>query len=504
MQFFLKKYLISIALLLLLGSCSHTHQNPAEVIIEKRIYVDEEISKIIRSQVIQFEQDSMLIIDNDTIITASTICNYFSNNDYKPIWTTQEQLSIIGKELLQVLDSLNWHGLFSESYNVFYLHQKISQISNSDTSKINITRLYELNILLTNNFLKIITDLRDGSINPETLKREWKIKNGDTSLISFLNSAVNLNDIQSVISSVDSKKPQYVLLKKYLRDNLILSDQYKKMNDTTSLDSLNKNTVVILTNMERWRWETDPVSDHRIEINVPSYELTFFAYDTIALTSKIICGKPDTPSPYRLDSRINYYYVYPYWIIPFSIATKEILPKLKINPSYLTKNNIQVLDRRGNIVTDTIEWKKYSVKRFPFTLRQRDGDENTLGMLKFIFPNKYGIYLHDTNAPGLFKKEMRALSHGCIRLEKARQLASIISDCCSRNFNKDSLELYISKKERHRINLDIQIPIQLRYYTAIADSSGIHFYNDIYSIDSLIGSSYRDLNLHDNALKQDL
>ena len=105
-----------------------------------------------------------------------------------------------------------------------------------------------------------------------------------------------------------------------------------------------------------------------------------------------------------------------------------------------------------------------SKRSFPFTLRQRDGDENTLGVLKFIFPNKYGIYLHDTNAPGLFKKEMRALSHGCIRLEMARQLAALISTCCSRDFNNDSLQYYISTKERHKVNLEIKLPVHIRYF----------------------------------------
>ena len=107
-------------------------------------------------------------------------------------------------------------------------------------------------------------------------------------------------------------------------------------------------------------------------------------------------------------------------------------------------------------------------------------------VLKFIFPNKYGIYLHDTNAPGLFKKEMRALSHGCIRLEMARQLAALISTCCSRDFNNDSLQYYISTKERHKVNLEIQLPVHIRYFTAEADSLEIIFYKDVYRIDSLM------------------
>jgi murein L,D-transpeptidase YcbB/YkuD len=261
--------------------------------------------------------------------------------------------------------------------------------------------------------------------------------------------------------------------------------------DLITYDSLSQRINQLMMNMERWRWEDVTDEDYTITINIPSYALQFYACRVPVMNSKVIIGKPETPTPFLLDSKVSYFYVYPYWFVPFSIATKEILPILKRDTGYLEKNNMDILDRNGNVMDATvIRWKKYSEEYFPFTIRQRDGDENTLGVLKFIFPNKYGIYLHDTNSHSLFSKEYRALSHGCIRLEKAKELAELITEYCAINFNSDSLQEYVNNKERRRVDLFRPLPIHIRYYTAVADSNSIHFYDDVYSIDKKMNDSF--------------
>jgi murein L,D-transpeptidase YcbB/YkuD len=148
---------------------------------------------------------------------------------------------------------------------------------------------------------------------------------------------------------------------------------------------------------------------------------------------------------------------------------------------------MEVLNMRNEVIDHkTINWKKYSLKYFPFRLRQRDGSENTLGVLKFMFSSPYGIYLHDTNSHGLFKKQNRWLSHGCIRLEKARELAELICETSAENFNRDSLDHYISIKTRQQVNIKPSIPIHIRYFTIEADSNNFNFYKDAYQIDSMM------------------
>jgi murein L,D-transpeptidase YcbB/YkuD len=140
----------------------------------------------------------------------------------------------------------------------------------------------------------------------------------------------------------------------------------------------------------------------------------------------------------------------------------------------------------------SVNWTKYTAKNFPFILRQRDGDENTLGILKFIFPNNNRIYLHDTNSKGMFNNDDRNLSHGCIRLEKALELAEEISKCCALNFNSDTISKYVNFKTRKLFTLYKPLPILIRYYTIKADSSRISIYPDVYSIDKKIIQSLAD------------
>jgi murein L,D-transpeptidase YcbB/YkuD len=233
-------------------------------------------------------------------------------------------------------------------------------------------------------------------------------------------------------------------------------------------------------NMERWRWEK-PVQDERyVWINIPSY--TFWLIDTgvEVLKSRIICGAPDKQSP-ELNSTVNYFIIYPYWNIPFSIATKELLPAIQRDTGYLRKHNIDVLDHKNNVVDPAkIKWKKFNEKKFPYKLRQRDGDENTLGVLKFIFPNPFGVYLHDTNARNLFRKEIRALSHGCFRLEKAKEFAEYLVQSDTLLFTVDSLHYYLQQKVQKRVPVTPHLPVQIRYFTCEADDNGVIFYNDVY------------------------
>ena len=132
----------------------------------------------------------------------------------------------------------------------------------------------------------------------------------------------------------------------------------------------------------------------------------------------------------------------------------------------------------------TIKWSQYSEKYFPFHLRQRDGAENTLGVLKFMFSNPYAIYLHDTNSRTLFSKENRWLSHGCIRLDKAKNFAQLLCETSTYNFNTDSLNRYMLIKSRIKVAIYPEIPIHIRYYSIEADSNNVNFYPDVYQIDS--------------------
>ena len=137
-----------------------------------------------------------------------------------------------------------------------------------------------------------------------------------------------------------------------------------------------------------------------------------------------------------------------------------------------------MLDRKGNIVDpDTLNWQSYTAKYFPVSLRQREGPDNSLGVIKFIFDNPYAVFLHDTNTKSLFRKKTRMFSHGCIRMEKALELAKYLAP------DPEKVDSKLRLKERYTINLSKPIPIYTRYFTCEYIHDKLNFYEDIYGLD---------------------
>lgn len=499
--------------MIFISSCVRKHEKPAEVVVSKHeeVNVNDEVSELIKDQLEQYSIDSILIIDNDTLKTSKWILSVFTKNNFQPLFTDKQSLLPVADSLILFAKNSLRAGLFPPFDHIRKIEEKVHSFF-SPESAINITRIYEANLLLSDLYFNLAVDLKFGMINDSTFSKSWKGNyKGIGEMSDSLYAAIKQNSIAPSLQAFEPQKEQYIFLKSHLNELIDTLAQLENFHstemsnvisdETTSsktdslfchqLDSINYLVYKVAINMERIKWEKENYFDYYIRVNIPSNILKFYSCDTLTLTSKTISGRTETPSPSRLDSRITHFYIFPYWTVPLSIATKEILPKLKISNEYLAKHNMDVLDYKGNVLDiEKINWKKYSEKYFPFKLRQRDGDENTLGVIKFMFSNRYGIYLHDTNARNLFKKEKRALSHGCIRVEKATQLAGIISNCCVNNFGPDSLEYYLKIKERKQVNLKRPLPVQIRYYTAEADSSSIQFYNDTYFIDRKMINSF--------------
>lgn len=153
-----------------------------------------------------------------------------------------------------------------------------------------------------------------------------------------------------------------------------------------------------------------------------------------------------------------------------------------------------MLDKNGKIVKlSTIDWNKYNANNFPFVLRQREGKENALGIIKFVFDNPYAVYLHDTNAKRLFKNQTRAYSHGCIRLEKAVEFAHYIIGDKRTTLTDHHLDRHLKVKKRVTVSLFKEVPIHIRYFTAEVKNGSLVFYNDLYKTDAkLINIIYNE------------
>ena len=240
----------------------------------------------------------------------------------------------------------------------------------------------------------------------------------------------------------------------------------------------------IEVNMEHWRLMDAPKEKQFIWVNIPKFEMEVIEEDTLVMQSRVIVGAFKTQTP-LLKSTIRYMTIYPYWTVPFSIIVKETLPILKRDTSYIRRKRFEVLDGNGKVLDyRKINWQKYSKNYFPFRIRQQVGDDNSLGVLKFNFNNKYGVYMHDTDSRKLFNREGRSLSHGCVRLEKFVQLAQFLIRDDSVRYPKDSLLFDLFLEEQKQVNLRKPIPIYINYFSAEVDrNNGLYFFIDVYGRD---------------------
>lgn len=245
---------------------------------------------------------------------------------------------------------------------------------------------------------------------------------------------------------------------------------------------LGNRIMQIMINLERLRWLPEEASDNYLLVNIPEFRLHVFENRKPVWSMNVVVGKEATATTV-FTNQMRYVVFNPYWNVPQSIIVKELLPVLKRNPGYLIRKNMEVIGASGRTISPyKINWRKFNA-RVPFEIREKPGPKNSLGLIKFLFPNQFNTYMHDTPAKNLFEKETRAFSHGCIRLEEAEKLARYV-------FRNDSIitpdkitEMLTSGKEKW-ITLKAGIPVYIVYFTAWVDHQGeLNFRNDIYGRD---------------------
>jgi murein L,D-transpeptidase YcbB/YkuD len=176
----------------------------------------------------------------------------------------------------------------------------------------------------------------------------------------------------------------------------------------------------------------------------------------------------------------------PYWNVPYSIATKEILPEIKKDPLYLTKKNMLLFSGKGKVDPVTVDWTKIHEKNFKYQIRQDPGAFNALSRIKFLFPNRFDVYLHDTPTRNLFKRSERDFSHGCMRIEKPIDLAvHLLNDPAE--WSQEKVMAAIRKGKNRPVYLPEPIDVHVQYWTAWVDSEGnAHFRDDVYGYDPML------------------
>ncbi len=239
-------------------------------------------------------------------------------------------------------------------------------------------------------------------------------------------------------------------------------------------------------NLERWRWLPQDLGRRHIIVNIPAFDLEVVEDETVVLDMRVVVGRPYHHTPVFSDS-MRYLVLNPCWEVPHEIAVKEVLPLVQRDPSYLAQQQMQVYEGWGPdaraIDPATVDWSALTPARFPYRLSQDPGPVNALGRIKFMFPNKFNVYLHDTPARPLFAETQRDFSHGCIRIQKPLDLALYLLRQDPK-WSRETLLRALDEARDRSVPLPEPMPIHVLYWTAWADADGtIEFRPDIYGQD---------------------
>jgi len=240
----------------------------------------------------------------------------------------------------------------------------------------------------------------------------------------------------------------------------------------------------IRVNLERARWVLHELKGDFVLVDVAGFDVAYFRDDEPVWTSKVIVGRPYRETPI-FKSLITYIVINPTWTIPPGILVKDKLPVLKRDPGYLSRNRIRVIDSQGREVDPrSVNWRRYGPGNLPpYQLRQDPGADNALGLVKIMFPNPYLVYLHDTPTKSLFERDERTFSSGCIRVQKAFELAELLLDDPA-TWNQETFAAAVATGRTQTVNLAKPVPVLLLYWTAQPLPDGqVMFRNDIYGRD---------------------
>jgi murein L,D-transpeptidase YcbB/YkuD len=365
---------------------------------------------------------------------------FYKQSGYQLAWSDGKRPRRALDDLIGAVRAADQDGLEPGDYHV-------DELDAARRGSIDAAHAVSLDVRATYTYLRYASDLSLGTIDPEDLNPQWHAAPRTVYLRDALQAGLGENNVAQSLARLAPKSAQYLGLK----HQLALARQKQ---DAAAVEQ-------IVMNMERWRWLPDDPGPRYVLVNIPAFRLDVIEQGKSVLDMKVVTGKKASPTPVLAD-RMTTVVFSPYWNIPQDIVQKEILPKIDKDPSYLEKNNMEA-DEKGNY-------------------RQRPGKGNSLGQVKFLFPNHYNVYLHDTPAQSLFERIERDFSHGCVRLDEPMKLAQyVLRD--QPEWTEDRIRAAMTAGTEHAVALKQPLPIYLVYFTAWEDGGVLKTVPDVYGID---------------------
>ena len=398
------------------------------------------------------ENKPMKIVSEDTMVQ-----DFYAKNDSNQFWFSSNKNMKRANEWLDAIDSTNNFGLVSDKIKIKQARLVLKENNKNDNELIEATDQQ-----ITGLVLHFIKELQEGFVHFDF--DEVRIPRDSVYAAQLLNSK-HSESVSDLITRLDSKDQDYAVLKKFLNDSISVDD------------TLKYKTIQLAMNYRRYLTLNEH-SDYIIA-NIPETEVRYYQNNQLELKMKSVVGKKKNPTP-TIASYITDIVTFPFWNVPFSIASKELLPKVQKDESYLERNNFEVVDGKGNVMDDSdLDWETYTETSFPYFFRESTGPNNSLGVLKFNLQNPFSIYLHDTNLKGAFAKDYRFLSHGCVRLEKPIELASLLA---KGKIDEQAIKSGKADTESKTIVLDQKIPVFIIYVPVTVDGQKVTFLKDVYGL----------------------
>ena len=251
-----------------------------------------------------------------------------------------------------------------------------------------------------------------------------------------------------------------------------------------------KNIQAIITNLDKTKLYPKHFEKEYIEVNVPDFNLRYYRNGEMIMKKGVVVGRIDRPTPI-FDDKLEYMVINPTWTIPDNLIKRDLIHVLREDPNYLIEHNIHVF--RGNkeveITQEDLDPYEHSDKRVPWRFVQFPGDDNALGRVKFMFPNKYAVYLHDTDNKSLLDRRYKVYSSGCMRVEQPFDLVDLLLQHARGNWSREKIEEIIATDKPTTIRLKRPIPVHIVYFTVYEEDGLAYFKHDIYLYDMIIEQS---------------
>lgn len=376
-----------------------------------------------------------------------------------------------------LLDCVRQYGLQPKDYHPKMLsYELMYNVLNGN--RMSAMQKVEFELMLTDAMISLINNLHYGAYNPYLSNPT--LDNGAQNELKADEFLRNIKNSPHLMDSVLKVQPiinQYKQLQGYMK---LIAGQYT----CDSYETPDKEIRAICFNMERLRW-TNTINPTYIQVNIPSFKLYYHTPDSI-YQFMVVVGKPLTPTP-TLNSLISHLETAPDWKIPHQIFINELLPKAIKNHSYFDNNHMAVYDQKENFVSinsKTITQIKQNPKLYH--IRQTAGCDNALGKIVFRFNNAYDVYLHDTPDKRYFSRSKRALSHGCVRVQGAENLAALLLNNDNQSNQVVALKTAMSSYTKQRFLIKNQIPVLLTYLTTTVENGLLVHHEDIYKLDDAL------------------